>query len=417
MSYINARFTKVVSIIIAAVCLSLAAIGQKHTAFSESGLIGPAIDSSTVNLIPVVFQGVAFTSNRDGNNEVYVMNPDGSGQTRVTTTTATVNDQRPDVSPDGSEIAFSSNRDGNFEIFVMNFDGSNVRQLTFTTGTVANSWPRWSPDGQWIAYQSGSGTDFQIFRIHSDGTAQTQVTNYAGLNQFPAWSPDGTRLAIRRDNDIYLINSTDGLNPVRLTFAGTINQMASFSPDGTRIAFLSNRDGYLSVFVMNSDGSGQLNFTPRPEGYSGTWTSRAPAWLTGQLIYFTAVRSVETGNSNENIYMKLAAGGAETQLTSIGANFEATVRGGLATTAASVLVSGRVTTPAGLGLRNARVNIVNPEGLVRTVLTGSLGYFTFDDVKVGETYIVGVTSKRYRFDSRVIQVMDDLANVDFIGLE
>jgi WD40 repeat protein len=308
--------------------------------------LDPVIDTSLTAVIPGAPHSIAMTSNRDGNNEVYVMDPNGDGQSRVATHTS--NDQRPDISPNGKQIVFSSNRDGNFEIFIMDFDGNNVRQLTSTASSVANSWPRWSPDGEWIAFQSGAGTNFQIYRIRSDGSELTQVTDYVGLNQFPGWSPDGTRLAIRRDSDIYLIDSTDGSNPVRLTFQGTVNQMASFSPDGTQIAFLSNRAGYGSVFIMNSDGSGdQVNFTPRPLGYPGTWTSRAPAWSpNGQYIYFTAQRSIETGNLTEQIYVKPTGGGDETQLTSAGANSEATVRRVYAPTITGVMATPNVLWPA-----------------------------------------------------------------------
>jgi Tol biopolymer transport system component len=294
---------------------------------------------------------IAFTSSRDGNNEVYVMDPNGDNESRRPIAGAASNDQRPDISPDGNQIVFSSNRDGNFEIFIMNFDGSNVRQLTFTASPTNNSWPRWSPDGEWIAFQAGSGTNFQIYRIRADGNGLTQVTNYAGLNQFPSWSPDGSRLAIRRDTEIYLIDSADGADPVRLTFTdsipGAFNQMASFSPDGSKIAFLSNRDMsngalYLSLFIMDSDGNNQFNFTPKPLGYAGTWTSRAPAWLpNGQYIYFTAVRSVTAG-SLEQIFAKPAAGGDETQLTLDGANFEATVRKVYAPTITSVTATPNV---------------------------------------------------------------------------
>ena len=306
---------------------------------------------SLTGVVPGVAHGIAMTSSRDGNNEVYVMDPDGQNQDRVTDNVInTSNDQRPDISPDGKRIVFSSNRDGNFEIFIMDSDGSNVRQLTDTTGPLANSWPRWSPDGEWIAFQSSipNTTNFQIYRIRPDGNLLTHITtDYPGLNQFPAWSPDGTRLAIRRDNDIYLIDSTDGSNPVRLTSQGTINQMASFSPDGTQIAFLSNREGYNSVFIMNSDGSGdQVNFTPKPLGYPGTWTSRAPAWSpNGQYIYFTAQRSVETTNLTEQIYIKPTGGAEETQLTFVGVNSEATVRRVYAPTITGVMATPNVLWP------------------------------------------------------------------------
>jgi TolB protein len=131
--------------------------------------------------------------------------------------------------------------------------------------------------------------DVQIYRIRRDGSELTQLTDLPGrINLFPAWSPDGTRLVIRRDNDLHLINSSDGSEPLRLTEnQGTPNQMGVFSPDGTRIAFLSNREGYGSVFITNSDGSGQFNFTPRPAGYPGTWNSRAPAWSpNGEFIFY-----------------------------------------------------------------------------------------------------------------------------------
>jgi Tol biopolymer transport system component len=350
MRHVNRSYTKFVLFLIAGICLPLAAHAQRYSVWSALENLGPVPDDSPAGVFSGAPHSIAFTSSRDGNNEVYLMDPDGENQSRPTTHTNTnpSNDQRPDISPDGSQIVFASNRDGNFEIFVMNFDGSNVRQLTDTSSPTANSWPRWSPDGEWIAFQSGAGTNFQIYRIRPDKTGLTQVTSHAGLNQFPGWSPDGTRLAIRRDSDLYLIDSADGANPVLLTSGGALNQMASFSPDGTLIAFMSNREGYASVFIMNSDGSGDpFNFTPRPDGYPGTWTSRAPAWSpNGQYIYFTAQRSPEPRNVNEQIFVKPAVGGDETQLTSAGANFEATVRRVHAPTITSVTATPNVLWPA-----------------------------------------------------------------------
>src|SRR5438105_1146558 len=74
---------------------------------------------------------IAFTSNRDGNDEIYVMNTDGTGVTRLTNDPAS--DSQPAWSPDGSRIAFTSTRVGNFDIYVMNADGTNVTRLTTTT--------------------------------------------------------------------------------------------------------------------------------------------------------------------------------------------------------------------------------------------------------------------------------------------
>ena len=74
------------------------------------------------------YGSIAFASNRDGNWEVYVMNADGSGQTRLTDNPAW--DRGPRWSPDGSRIAFVSQRDQNNDIYVMNADGSGQTRLT-----------------------------------------------------------------------------------------------------------------------------------------------------------------------------------------------------------------------------------------------------------------------------------------------
>jgi Tol biopolymer transport system component len=208
---------------------------------------------------------IAFQSNRDGNNEIYVMNPDGSDQTRLTFDSR--NDQRPDISPNGEQIVFSSNRitaenpEGDFEIFIMDSDGSDVRQLSFNAAD--DSWPRWSPNRKWIAFHSNVDGNYEIYVVRPDGTDLTRVTDYPGLDQYPEWSPNGRQLAIRRDLELYLIDK-DGSNPVQLTFTTppAFNQMASWSPDGKQLAFLSTREGYASVFVMDVDGSDRLTLRP-----------------------------------------------------------------------------------------------------------------------------------------------------------
>src|SRR5215813_12763012 len=274
-------------------------------------------------------ESIAFQSNRDGNNEIYVMSPDGSDQTRFTFDSR--NDRRPDISPNGQQIVFSSNRitadnpDGDFEIFVQNVDESDARQLTFNKDD--DSWPRWSPNGKWIAFYSNANIehDSEIYLIRPDGTDLTRVTDHPGLDQFPEWSPNGKQLAIRRDLDIYLID-VDGSNPVQLTFATppAFNQMASWSPDGQQLAFLSTSAGYPSVFVMDADGMNQVNLTPKPVAAS-PWNSRAPGWSRhGQHIFFTGLRP-ETG-ANEQIFVMNADGTGVTQLTSSGINAEAAVR-------------------------------------------------------------------------------------------
>ena len=89
----------------------------------------------------------------------------------------------------------------------------------------------------------------------------------------------------------------------------------------------------------------------------------------------------------------------------------------IGTTAAGVEVSGRVLTPDGRGLRNARVTITDANGEKRIATTSSFGYYKFDEVETGATYVIGVSSKQYRFTSRVLQVTDSLTDFDFVGQE
>jgi len=87
----------------------------------------------------------------------------------------------------------------------------------------------------------------------------------------------------------------------------------------------------------------------------------------------------------------------------------------IGSTAAGVEISGRVLTPDGRGIRNATVTITDADGVRRTATTSSFGIYKFDDVEAGATYVIGVSSKQYRFTSRVIQVVDSLADFDFVG--
>ena len=81
------------------------------------------------------------------------MDADGSNVVRLTTSPAL--DRFPIFSPDGTKIAFTSNRDGNTEIYVMNADGTDQTRITNRPG--GDSQPNWSPDGTRIAWRSSTG--------------------------------------------------------------------------------------------------------------------------------------------------------------------------------------------------------------------------------------------------------------------
>ncbi|NTW01280.1 MAG: hypothetical protein HGA19_08195 [Oscillochloris sp.] len=84
---------------------------------------------------------IAFSSNRDGNAEIYTVNTDnGGGERRLTSNSA--NDGSPTWSADGSKLAFSSDRDGDNEIYTMGLDGNNVTQIT--NNSAQDGWPLWA---------------------------------------------------------------------------------------------------------------------------------------------------------------------------------------------------------------------------------------------------------------------------------
>ena len=121
---------------------------------------------------------IAFSSDRDGNSEIFSMNPDGSGLANLTNNPA--EDSYPTWSPDHNRIAFLSDRTGNSEIFVMNADGSGQTQLTDLTGQIWE--PSWSGDGKKIAFTK----DFEIYAIKVDGSDLTNLTNNPTADYHPA---------------------------------------------------------------------------------------------------------------------------------------------------------------------------------------------------------------------------------------
>ncbi|MGD8752116.1 MAG: hypothetical protein PVG14_11870, partial [Anaerolineales bacterium] len=131
-------------------------------------------------------QVIAFTSERDGNSEIYLINADGTGLQRLTDDLAY--DAWPTWSPDGSQIAFMSTRSGNPDIYVMDADGSNVRRLTHHTAN--DIWPEWSPNGTQIAFPSRRDGDGEIYVMDADGGNLQQLTDNRFEEEFPVWRPD-----------------------------------------------------------------------------------------------------------------------------------------------------------------------------------------------------------------------------------
>jgi dipeptidyl aminopeptidase/acylaminoacyl peptidase len=202
---------------------------------------------------------LVFVSTRDGNAEIYTMNRDGTGQTRLTNNSA--GDITPAWSPDGSQIAFVSNREGNDDIFLMNVDGAN--QTNITVNPADDNSPAFSPGGESIAFSSNRFEgQFDIYVMNATRIAVTRLTIADGTDITPGWSGQQITFQSDRDdnNEIYKMES-NGTNQTRLTNHPEIDVDPAQSTDGSKIAFSSSRDGNLEVYLMNPDGTGLVRLT------------------------------------------------------------------------------------------------------------------------------------------------------------
>ena len=268
---------------------------------------------------------IAFTSERDGNPEIYIMNSDGSEQTRLTDNDTS--DTYPALSPDGSKIAFvrtstSSNNMERTDIYVMDADGSEQTILSSSDGPYG--YPSWSPDGSMIAFSSwytvfGHRGHYLITVISADGQPMGWLGNFEewANSLAPSWSSDGSQIAFSSNRggnyEIYTIDTECVLDSscswveelTQLTEDATADSYPSWSPDGSKIAFDSSRDGNLDIYVMNADGSEQTRLT------SDAAADYYPSWSPdGSYISFSSYR-----DGNYNIYVMNADGSEQTRLT------------------------------------------------------------------------------------------------------
>lgn len=215
---------------------------------------------------------ILFVSNREGNEDIWIMEATGKNSSNLTAHPA--DDRTPAWSPQGDAIAFASYRDGNWEIYLMGTDGSRPRRLT--DHEAADLAPTWSPDGRWLAFASHRDGNWELYIMDSEGAQLRRLTDNEATDFAPAWSPRGDLIAFEsyRDGDmeIYVI-SPDGSYLANLTNEPVANDhRPAWSPDGTMLLYHSNRDGGWDIFRMNADGSGKLNLT------QSETLEQEPAW-------------------------------------------------------------------------------------------------------------------------------------------
>jgi Tol biopolymer transport system component len=279
----------------------------------------------------VRFGRIVFQSNRGGHPEIYIMNVDGSGQTRLTNFDNEKGNREPSITRDGRKIAFYSNRSGHAEIYTMDADGSNERLIaargidsspafsydgtrivfvkaSFVDGlAVSNIWvmndtggdqkelthrtpamgsvgqPQFSPDGKKIVFVGQKGSSTEIYVMDADGSHVQQLTetHSTGVqHDDPMFSPNGEKIIFEssRENNgkrgIFTMNASDGNNVVKISHDGFSDSAPAFSTTGSQIVFVSRRNGAAELFSMNRDGSDETQLTHREDGKADVF----PSW-------------------------------------------------------------------------------------------------------------------------------------------
>ena len=232
---------------------------------------------------------IIFTSFRDGNNEIYMMDPDGRKQVNLTRNPA--NDIQGVWAPTGEQILFVSNRHADvWDLFLMDPDGRNVRKVF--KKLIYREQPVWAPDGKRIVYSRAEEDMLYIAEV--GGQIEKPLVATRPFGGYPRWSPDGTEIAFmskKHDEEkgyrIRIINTHTREKRWLLPDREPSQYFPAWSPSSEKLAF-SWENPELEVetlFIANRDGSDLEKVLPL--AYSPCWSPRGDALLfkRSQQIY------------------------------------------------------------------------------------------------------------------------------------
>jgi Tol biopolymer transport system component len=275
---------------------------------------------------------IAFVSTRDGaaNWQVYRMNPDGFGQTRITDLPGIKFD--PDWSADGTKLTFSNRVVGETtgDVFQVGADGSGQKNLTNAPSDDYSL--SYSPTNTnrfaFASNRTNNQSDVYLATLAPDGqtTELIRLTTNPAMDGSPAISPDGRRIAFVSDRDgdedIYVMRlAPEGPRnvPVKLTKNTRPNPNGppfmydfepDWSPDGTQIVFTSSRSDNMEIYRMKAKPEGPrnkpVNLSKSPSSYDNS-----PSWSPdGKKIAFSSDRPAPDGTRDQEIWRMRATDGA-----------------------------------------------------------------------------------------------------------
>jgi Tol biopolymer transport system component len=208
---------------------------------------------------------VVFTSNRDGNKNIYSINIDSTGLTRLTSYSGS--DFYPEASPDGHKIAYASDIGGIWQIMVMDWDGKNKKQITHNSFRCG--YPSWSFDGKYIYFEAYVNGDWELYRINSDGTGQKRLTFNSTYND---WHPNGHPFkyeiiyesGITGKENIYVMNHS-GSGIRKIGGSGPRRRVPDVSNDGTKITYMRYSGNNSDIWIMDYSGQNETKLTSNPD--------------------------------------------------------------------------------------------------------------------------------------------------------
>ena len=206
---------------------------------------------------------IAFMSDRNGGDALFLMNGDGTGPREVIAAMGI-----PVLSPDGSKIAFIDvGIDGAADIIMAKTDGTDRINLTNNSAVDTNPQFR-PPDGQKIIFTSDRSIFKSIYTMDLSGLNVTRLTDGSN-DSAPAFSPDGSKIVFSRQNvswDIYVMNASGPYDQaVQLTDDPGDDMWPRFAANGSVIVFMTNRDGQYEIYRMDASNGGNLrNLTNNP---------------------------------------------------------------------------------------------------------------------------------------------------------